>query len=467
MRQVLRATVLTAGVLTAGLADPRPAGAADLGGDCCADLEERIAELEATAVRKGNRKVKLEISGQVNQAILAWDDGAERNVYQVMNSNSADRFRFTGTAEISRDLKAGYFLELGLRTDSTGRADQFGRGLEEDDLGARQSVWFVESKTFGVVTVGRGSPATDDIITYNLGGTNVAGSANAPLVGGNFFTRDSAVDTLNSLASGNTISLRWRRFFEQLDTRQANMVRYDSPTFMGFAASASWGDDDYWDVALRYARFTRDFKVAFGIGYLENLNEEANTLGWPGGGDTEPNAGDTKIRELKGSASLLHEPTGLFVSGAYVHREFDGDDLGVVTFACFGSAYAALIQGFVDCGNRPDFDYYWISGGLRQKWLSFGETSIYGEYARSEDAVTGLNVAVASAVGGDIDYVTESSLDMWGVGLVQQIRPAAMEVYFSYRHLEADVRGLETTGDIVSAPLDDIDLFMAGSRIRF
>ncbi len=32
------------------------ATAADFGGDCCADLEERIAELEATGARKGNRK---------------------------------------------------------------------------------------------------------------------------------------------------------------------------------------------------------------------------------------------------------------------------------------------------------------------------------------------------------------------------------------------------------------------------
>ncbi len=37
------------------------ASAADLGGDCCADLEERIAELEATTARKGNRKVSLTI----------------------------------------------------------------------------------------------------------------------------------------------------------------------------------------------------------------------------------------------------------------------------------------------------------------------------------------------------------------------------------------------------------------------
>jgi hypothetical protein len=35
--------------------------AADLGGNCCADLEEPLAELEATTVRKGNRKVALDV----------------------------------------------------------------------------------------------------------------------------------------------------------------------------------------------------------------------------------------------------------------------------------------------------------------------------------------------------------------------------------------------------------------------
>lgn len=37
--------------------------AADLGGNCCADLEERVAELEATTARKSNRKVTLEVYG--------------------------------------------------------------------------------------------------------------------------------------------------------------------------------------------------------------------------------------------------------------------------------------------------------------------------------------------------------------------------------------------------------------------
>jgi hypothetical protein len=53
------------------------AEAADLGGDCCADLEERVAELEATTARKGNKKVTVQIYGKVNQATMFWDDGAE------------------------------------------------------------------------------------------------------------------------------------------------------------------------------------------------------------------------------------------------------------------------------------------------------------------------------------------------------------------------------------------------------
>lgn len=71
------ALVAAAGVIAGSVA----AQAADLGGNCCADLEERVAELEATSARKGNRKVKLTLSGHVNEAVLFWDDGRERNAY--------------------------------------------------------------------------------------------------------------------------------------------------------------------------------------------------------------------------------------------------------------------------------------------------------------------------------------------------------------------------------------------------
>ena len=57
-----------------------PAQAADLGGDCCADLEERVAELEATTVRKGNKKVSVTLSGWVVKSMNWWDDGDDRQL---------------------------------------------------------------------------------------------------------------------------------------------------------------------------------------------------------------------------------------------------------------------------------------------------------------------------------------------------------------------------------------------------
>ncbi len=65
----LRVLIASAATLFAGALPSAPAEAADLGGDCCADLEERVAELEATTVRKGNKKVKVELYGRLNRVI--------------------------------------------------------------------------------------------------------------------------------------------------------------------------------------------------------------------------------------------------------------------------------------------------------------------------------------------------------------------------------------------------------------
>ena len=81
-----RALFAAAATALLGTFAPATAEAADLGGDCCADLEERVAELEATTVRKGNKKVKVELYGRVNRVINFWNDGAESNVYSLNNS---------------------------------------------------------------------------------------------------------------------------------------------------------------------------------------------------------------------------------------------------------------------------------------------------------------------------------------------------------------------------------------------
>ena len=52
-------------VIGASVFAQKPARAADLGGDCCSALEDRVAELEATTARKGNKKVTVIVYGKM------------------------------------------------------------------------------------------------------------------------------------------------------------------------------------------------------------------------------------------------------------------------------------------------------------------------------------------------------------------------------------------------------------------
>ena len=123
MKKYSLSALVAAGLLVGGLS-AGSASAADLGGNCCADLEERIAELEATTARKGNRKVSLTISGWVAEQVMCWDDGAEQNVYVGgLGTTLASHFKFTGQATISPGWYAGYVIHVEATT-ATAADDQ-------------------------------------------------------------------------------------------------------------------------------------------------------------------------------------------------------------------------------------------------------------------------------------------------------------------------------------------------------
>jgi hypothetical protein len=95
------------------VAEPHSAKAGDLGGDCCADLEERVAELEATTVRKGNRKVSVTISGWVTKRGSWWDDGKEENFYVGDRDNTlSSHINLSGSAQVSPGWTAGYTIQI-------------------------------------------------------------------------------------------------------------------------------------------------------------------------------------------------------------------------------------------------------------------------------------------------------------------------------------------------------------------
>ena len=122
------------------------AEAADLGGDCCADLEERVAELEATTVRKGNKKVKVELYGRVNRVVNFWDDGAEQNVYVENNSYSSTRFGMRGKAKISDNWSSGFQIEIEDEGNLSKFINQFNDNVDNGSLNVRKSAIYMENK---------------------------------------------------------------------------------------------------------------------------------------------------------------------------------------------------------------------------------------------------------------------------------------------------------------------------------
>ena len=435
-----------------------PASAADLGGNCCADLEERVAELEATTVRKGTRKVSLTISGQVSQELMFWDDGVNSDMYIAGPTSSNSRWRMLGSAKISPEITAGFMYELEhLATSSSAQNQQNGTGYSNtvgngagDDGGANSAnlrqLWaYVEHKRLGRVEIGFGSTEANNIILIDLSGKGMAASNDVRL-------HNAAM----RIAQGNGLysSATWGNYFQGssgdwLNERQDH-ISYRTPVIAGFMLGASFAEDNYWDVALRYAGEFNGIRIAGGLGY--SIRSEYNS---PSGATSMPTTGanaglvictsncDKELRQLVGGLSIRHMPTGLFFTGAFGDREMEADAIG------------------------GDFDssFFYLSGGVARNFFGLGDTVLYGEYSQWKG--TSQDTEITTVGPGGVGNVTAGGLSgdkltHWGVGVVQHVDAAAMEFWLAYKNFSLEADAFSAVGGA-----EDLHLITAGTRIRF
>ena len=371
------AIIAAAGMFIGGLA-LTPAMAADLGGDCCADLEERVADLEATTARKGNRKVSLKISGWVARDI-GWieDEDGDSEFYSAGHGPSGSRVNFTGKAKLTANTTIGYVLQLRLDGDrDSSTLNQAGAGTSGGRAPGSPTIdkdyVYLKHAALGTVAFGRLYGPTNGVATISLGGRGITGDADA--------------------ADWNATSLNG--FMLEQDTSH-EAIAYISPSIAGFTVAAAWfdldddavGDSgiDGWEVALRYANEFGPIRIAAGIGYTAT--------------DDGPEG-----ENIMGSVALMHTPTGLNVAFS-TGQEQDG--------------------GYNNNGGADAFDkqFWYVQGGINQNFFGMGNTSLYGEY-------------------GDYDYDGGSdNVVMWGLGLVQHFDSAATELFLAYRNWEEDTSG--------------------------
>lgn len=445
MKKYSLSALVAAGLLAGGLS-VTSANAADLGGNCCADLEERIAELEATTARKGNRKVSLTISGWVAEQVMYWDDGVESNTYvSGIGSTLASHVKFTGQATISPGWTAGYVLQLEA-TDSDAllginqnvvdgpRLAGLQSAKKAGSVDVLQSYWFLKSDHLGKVGVGLQSQASDN--------TAILVDGSGSLVPANYVGFDWGGFAARTQNDG--FGYTWFDIFGCNDCNgvPTNNVRYDSPTFGGFSFSASWGEDDVWDVAARYAGEFGGFKLAVAGAYAEASERTSSFI--LGGGSfqvLEPGSQHFQV-----GAYAQHIATGLFLYGAYTNFQIDDNNNSKFQLTTF---------------TNEDVQTFYIKGGIRQRWTPLGHTVLYGEYMNGQNDAGTTFFGGGGAGGGLLDQQTEGRL--FGIGVVQEIDAAAMSIWLSYRHLEGEVNSPGT----FSGDFQDFDYVKAGALINF
>jgi hypothetical protein len=304
----------------------------------------------------------------------------------------------------------------------------------------RKSSWFIEKTNIGKISIGNEATATfhllDDADLANTRFYSDPESAGAEMadlalvVGG---VRQSV--TWSNILQGfnnNTVGQNGRR----------NIVRYDSPTLAGFAAAAAWGEDDMWDAALTYKGVHGNFNVSARVGYGES--SDATTSG-----TCTVFPGTVSSRDCSwwgAAASVMHNPTGLYLYGAYGEQTDDN----VQAVAGHGTAL-------------KDNEMWFVQAGIEREWFSIGKTTLFGEYRFDDGGTPEVTRRLAGAAAGTAGDIRESTIDFVAAGVVQNLAHAAMDIYVIYRHTDGDV----TTFGGTKTELDGFDMIMSGARIVF
>jgi hypothetical protein len=421
--KVLRGAACFASIMV-GCALGVPAKAADSGGDCCTDLEQRVDELEAATVRKTG-PVSVTLSGYVAKQVFSWDDGVERNTYvDDIGPTQATNFRLAGQAKIAPGWSAGFLLRIQDLSDSTMLLNQFNDN-DNQGLNVQMSDLFVKSDTYGTATIGKQALASKSVAMYtDLSGTQLV--ANYVLFDGpGFFLRQH----------GHLLKLRWgdigycysqqRPWGGDCDGIVMNGIRYDSPTFGGFSWSASIGEDDDEEAALRYTQELGGFRVALGTGYSLNTSEI-----------------------VQPPPVSRHKDSGFFQVGGYVEHLASGLFINA-DYGTEDNHHVPIFSGIAE----PDSHQWYVKGGIRRKWSSLGTTVLYGEYTQYLDQIgpAALNAGV-----------TSSEFTRWGFGVVQEIDKSGMSLWIKYREHDG-----ELTGGPFDGGLDAFRYVSTGGIINF
>ncbi|MGJ8586150.1 MAG: porin [Marinosulfonomonas sp.] len=310
---------ISAGVIASFLIAPLPGHAQELRTD-----EGTPAGLETEAWSSYedflNRTKFKSFYGQLSLGTLIYDDGVQTKGYPVLdNGNSGTRFGFVvSSTELLDDWRVSGHFEMSVATVSTSGANVISLNPDYglDVFGLRIAELTFQSDSYGKIWVGQGAMASDGASGVDLSGTTiVASSSVADSAGGQLLrTTGGAVSNIaigDSFAIDSGLSRKLR-------------LRYGTPDLGGFDLRGSVGYDALNNDTTVLYDLAAVFGGSAGVGEAYSYRAAVAV--------SKPASSDALVN---GSVSVLHEPTGLSLTGAMA-AEYHTDRTGRYSFVKAG-----------------------------------------------------------------------------------------------------------------------------------
>ena len=204
--------------------------------------------------------VNLSLYGHINKAALYGNNGDTSKWYIVDNTNSQTRFGLKASVESETGWLLGGRIEYGIVSNGSSDVNNIdNNNATSTNFKLRWAEVSLRNETYGTLSLGKGSSATDGTAEVDLSGTTVAAYSSIPDLAGSFLWYEGSTDTLSDL--------RIKDVFSNFDgLGRTDRIRYDTPSFAGFSLAGSAQSGDAFDAALLYSRSFNDTKVAAAFG---------------------------------------------------------------------------------------------------------------------------------------------------------------------------------------------------------
>lgn len=343
-------------------------------------------------IKSGNKNT-LTISGQVVRALWWGDDGTNDHLFNTGGNSTQSRVRWVASGKVNENVTAGALIEMDIPDSNTMNNAHFtGSGVVDETNHDDTQQWsirheyvWVSHKKFGKLSLGQTDAAANGNMEANLSGISGNSTPGAWVFAGSgmrFVSTAGASPALLARTVGGVLS--------NLDfTSRTDVIRYDTPTFMGFRLAVSLDGAGAGEVGGRYSGKLGPVNVVAMAGY-SNLSPK-NT---------------TRDAIYGGSLALRHD-SGLNATFSYgvISAKFDGTD---------------------------DITNIGFSGGYRAKIFSVGGTDFRGVWSRTKDIKNNNSTARA-----------------WGLDAMQHFDPVGATVVIGYRNYDLNEDALSTTIDSI------------------